>query len=154
MSHQDGDSPLPLAGEGQGRGAVKARSERLGFAKELRQRQTNAELRLWYHLRAHRFLNLKFVRQRPIGPYIVDFVCYERNLIIEVDGSQHSEKVDRVRDAWLKSKGFRLMRFWNNDVLSNTEGVLESIRLAGESYGPSPPAPLPQAGEGSGGGAA
>jgi very-short-patch-repair endonuclease len=142
------DSPLPRAGEGQGRGAVKARSSRLDFAKELRQAPTDAELRLWYHLRAHRFLSLKFMRQRPIGPYVVDFVCYSHSLIIEVDGSQHSEDADRTRDEWLKAKGFRILRFWNNEVLTHTEAVLESIRLAVELHGPSPPAPPPQAGEG------
>ena len=146
------DSPLPLVGEGQGRGAVKVRSQRLSFAKELRQRPTEAELRMWYYLRAHRFLGLKFMRQRPLGPYIVDFVCYERGLVIEVDGGQHNDKTletDRVRDEWLKAKGFRILRFWNNDVLSNTAATLESIRLTVDLYGPSPPAPLPQAGEGS-----
>ncbi|MBV8063016.1 MAG: endonuclease domain-containing protein [Nevskia sp.] len=154
---QPPDTPRPLAGEGQGRGAVKARSQRLAFAKELRKQPTDAELCLWYHLRAHRFLGLKFTRQRPIGPYIVDFVCYERSLIIEVDGGQHNDQTletDSIRDEWLKAKGFRVLRFWNNDVLTNTESVLESIRLAADLHGPSPPTPLPQAGEGSSEGAA
>jgi len=85
-----------------------------------------------------------------MGSYIVDFVCVERMLIIEIDGGQHSEQVeyDQRRDAWLKSQGYTVLRFWNNEVMQQVEGVLEQIRWAivGE---PSPLAPLPQAGEGS-----
>jgi very-short-patch-repair endonuclease len=76
----------------------------LDHAKALRTRQTDEEQRLWYHLRAHRFMNLKFTRQKPIGRYIVDFVCHESWLIVEVDGGQHQENVayDRERDLWLQ----------------------------------------------------
>jgi very-short-patch-repair endonuclease len=76
-------------------------------AKSLRSNQTEADARLWYHLRAHRFLGLKFKRQKPVGRYIADFVCWERRLIIELDGGQHAEQVtyDQQRDAWLRSQG-------------------------------------------------
>jgi very-short-patch-repair endonuclease len=108
-------------------------------AKALRSNQTDAEQRLWYHLRAHRFMDLKFKRQKPIGRYIVDFVCMERRLIIELDGGQHSEQVanDEQRDTWLRSQGYTVMRFWNNEVMQQLEGVLEQINLA-LSPNPSP----------------
>jgi len=102
----------------------------LNNAKTLRRKQTEAEQRLWYHLRAHRFLGLKFKRQKPMGRYIVDFVCLEQRLIIEINGGQHSEQVDydQDRDAWLRSQGYTVLRFWNNDVMQQLEGVLEQIR--------------------------
>ncbi len=115
----------------------------LDRAKELRSEQTEAEQRLWYHLRAHRFMSLKFKRQKPIGPYIVDFICHEINLVVEVDGGQHQENVeyDRHRDALLQEKGFTVLRFWNHEVMQQTEDVLEAIRLVAVralSPGPSP----------------
>ena len=84
-------------------------------------------------------MGLKFKRQKPMGRYIVDFVCLERCLIIELDGGQHAEQVtyDRHRDAWLRSEGYTVLRFWNNDVMQQLEGVLEQIRCA-LSPGPSP----------------
>jgi len=108
-------------------------------AKALRSNQTDAEQRLWYRLRAHRFMDLKFKRQKPIGRYIVDFVCMEHRLIIELDGGQHAEQVayDQQRDAWLRSQGYTVLRFWNNDVMQQLEGVLEQILLT-LSPGPSP----------------
>ena len=111
----------------------------LNNAKTLRSKQTEAEQRLWYHLRAHRFLGLKFKRQKPMGRYIVDFVCLEQRLIIEIDGGQHSEQVhyDQRRDAWLRSQGYTVLRFWNNDVMQQLESVLEQIRCT-LSPGPSP----------------
>jgi very-short-patch-repair endonuclease len=82
-------------------------------------------------LRSRQINGAKFVRQDPIGPYVVDFVCREQKLIIEVDGGQHAtDPRDAVRDAWLSERGYRVLRFWNNDVLANTEGVLESILAA------------------------
>jgi len=150
--------PLPLAGEGQGRGALakmittEERAKRTKRAKGLRTSQTEAEIRLWYHLRAHRFLGLKFKRQKTLGPYIADFACLEYHLVVEVDGGQHNEQrliEDRKRDAWLATQGFTVLRFWNHEVLQETAAVLERIRQVVELYGPSPPAPLPQAGEGS-----
>ena len=109
----------------------------LDNAKALRSKQTDAEQRLWYHLRAHRFMGLKFKRQKPLGRYIVDFVCLERRLIIEIDGGQHAEQVayDQHRDAWLRSQGYAVLRFWNNDVMQQLENVLEQIRC---SLSPSP----------------
>ena len=111
----------------------------LGNAKALRSHQTEAEQRLWYHLRAHRFMELKFKRQKPIGRYIVDFVCLEHQLIIELDGGQHVEQeaYDRQRDAWLRQQGYTVLRFWNHDVMQNLDGVLEQIRCT-LSPGPSP----------------
>ena len=113
-------------------------------AKVLRANQTDAELRLWYHLRAHRFLNLKFKRQKPIGHYIVDFVCIEMRLVIEVDGGQHADSAADVRrDAWLRERGFTVFRFWNNEVMQELNGVLEKIRLALEAARAAGPLPYP-----------
>ncbi|MDR3419175.1 MAG: endonuclease domain-containing protein [Nevskia sp.] len=128
------------------------KSTSVNRAKRLRKNPTQAELRLWYRLRAHRFQGLKFKRQKPVGPYVVDFVCFEYALVVEVDGGPHNEQRrdgDRIRDEWLSAQGFTVLRFWNHDVLSDTAAVLESIRLFVERKSPSPPAPLPQAGEGS-----
>lgn len=124
----------------------------LDRAKELRSHQTEAEQRLWYHLRAHRFMNLKFKRQKPLGPYIVDFICHDLGLIVDVDGGQHQEaaEYDRRRDAWLQEQGYRVLRFWNNEVMQQMDGVPEAIRVFVEgSRSPSHPTPLPPAGEGS-----
>ncbi len=71
---------------------------------------------------------VKFRRQQPIGKYVVDFVSFEKRVVIEVDGGQHSEEVDKERDQWLNNEGFKVLRFWNNEVLKNTEGVFEVIR--------------------------
>jgi very-short-patch-repair endonuclease len=133
--------PSPACGRGLGRG-----QQALNNAKSLRTNQTDAEQRLWYHLRAHRFMDLKFKRQKPMGSYVVDFVCVERRLIIELDGGQHAEQenYDQHRDAWLRGQGYTVLRFWNNDVMQNLEGVLEKIRCTLALS----PTPLPQAGEG------
>ena len=98
-------------------------------ARNLRQNSTDAERALWNLLRANRLSGRKFRRQAPIGPYIVDFVCYRSQLVIEVDGGQHQEQrqYDDMRTAWLESQGFAVLRFWNNDVLNNPAGVLEVI---------------------------
>jgi very-short-patch-repair endonuclease len=110
-------------------------------AKALRANMTDAERRLWYLLRAHRFNGVKIKRQAPIGPYIVDFVSFERRLIFEVDGGQHADsEADRRRTRWLEGEGFRVLRFWNNEVLKNTNGVLETILSA--IADPSPGTPL------------
>ena len=99
-------------------------------AKILRRNLTDAERKLWKYLRAKQFGGLKVRRQEPIGKYIVDFVCYEECLVIELDGGQHSEERNRddERDRWLRGEGFKVLRFWNNEVLENMEGVLEVIR--------------------------
>jgi very-short-patch-repair endonuclease len=96
--------------------------------RRLRRQATDAETRLWFELRDRQLRGFKFVRQEAIGPYIVDFVCRERRLIIEVDGGQHAENArDRVRDDALAVAGYQVLRFWNSDVLSNTDGVLCAI---------------------------
>jgi very-short-patch-repair endonuclease/ADP-heptose:LPS heptosyltransferase len=111
------------------------------FAKQLRRNMTDAEQRLWYYLRAHRLQGFKFKRQQPIGIYIVDFVCLDARLVIEIDGGQHGEsQSDQVRDTWLRNQGFRIIRFWNNDVLQLTNTVLQAIV---DALNPSPN-PLPQ----------
>jgi len=91
---------------------------------------TDAEKKLWYFLRANRFEGLKFVRQKPIGPYVVDFCCYDKKLIVELDGGQHYQQVecDARRTAFLKMAGYRVIRFNNTDALINTMAVLEQIR--------------------------
>ena len=109
---------------------------------------TEAERRLWYYLRAHRFAGMKFRRQALVGPYVVDFASLWKNLIIEVDGGQHADsESDQRRTRWLEDQGFRILRFWNNEVLSNTRGVLEVIMIAatnpspGTSLRDAPPSP-------------
>ena len=103
-----------------------------GRARLLRRNPTQAEQRLWSALRRRQLESLRFRRQVPIRPYVVDFVCFAKRLVIEIDGGQHAREADRdtVRTAWLESRGFRVLRFWNNDVLANTEGVVETIRRA------------------------
>ena len=102
-----------------------------GRARRLRNVPTDAEGTLWYRLRSRRLSGYKFVRQEPIGPYTVDFVCRECRLIVEVDGGQHADSPrDTVRDKWLIDRNYRVLRFWNNDVLGNMAGVLETIATA------------------------
>jgi very-short-patch-repair endonuclease len=100
-----------------------------GFARELRRNSTDAERRLWYHLRGHRLQGLRFRRQHPIGGYFADFACLELGLVVELDGGQHDlrREHDVVRSAVMAAHGFEVLRFWNNDVLSNTTGVLVTI---------------------------
>ncbi len=106
-------------------------NKRVTLARNLRHRQTDAEKKLWSVLRSRQFENIKFRRQEPIGRYIVDFVSLERALIVEIDGGQHNQhpdiEQDEVRTKWLENKGFRVIRFWNNDVLLNTDGVIFKI---------------------------
>ncbi len=100
-------------------------------ARKLRVDQTEAEARLWLKLRGRRLVDAKFRRQTPIGHYIVDFMCFEAKLIVELDGGQHAVNsvADDERTAWLEGQGFRVLRFWNNDVLDNIEGVVERILM-------------------------
>jgi len=100
------------------------------FAKELRNRPTETEKLLWRYLRLKQLEGLKFRRQYPIDHYIVDFICLEKRLVIEVDGGQHSSEKDKdiKRDYYLKQQKFKVLRFWNTEVLTNIEGVLEIIR--------------------------
>jgi very-short-patch-repair endonuclease len=103
---------------------------------------TDAERRLWSALRDRRLRGFKFRRQRPCGPFIPDFACLEHRIAIEADGGQHGDsKTDARRTAWLERRGWRVLRFWNNDVLSNTEGVAEMILAALRDERPHPPSP-------------
>ncbi len=111
-------------------------------AKSMRSSPTPAEAVIWQHIRAGRFDGVKFKRQQPIGNYIADFVCFAEKLVIEVDGGQHNGSAsDAARDAWFAGQGFRVLRFWNNEVGENLEGVLQRIR---EAVTPSPSVPLPR----------
>ena len=98
------------------------------IARKLRNTMTDAELRLWSHLRASQLGGTKFIRQHPIGPFVVDFACRSARLAIELDGGQHADNpADAARTAIIEAHGYRVIRFWNNDVLQNTDGVLTAI---------------------------
>ena len=148
-------SPLPVKrGEGGEAKPSRERGLSLTQAKKLRSNMTDAERRLWYRLRAHRFDGHKFKRQIPVGPYVLDFACLGRKVVIEVDGGQHADsQSDIPRDSYLRDQGFQVLRFWNNDVLKNTDAVLEVI-LSALATAPSPGAlrapPSPQGERGRG----
>jgi very-short-patch-repair endonuclease len=96
--------------------------------RQLRTNATDAETKLWFAVRDRRLAGFKFVRQKSIGPYVVDLICRDHKVIVEVDGGQHAEsESDQVRDAYLASEGYRVLRFWNSDVLGNLDGVLRTI---------------------------
>ncbi|MDO4776548.1 MAG: endonuclease domain-containing protein [Cardiobacteriaceae bacterium] len=105
------------------------RATLLPHAKSLRGRMTDAEHCLWQHLRAGRLQGYKFRRQQPLGEYIADFLCLSPKLIVEADGGQHGERqaYDQVRTAYLQSLGFEVLRFWNHEILQQTEVMLEVI---------------------------
>ncbi len=119
-------------------------------ARALRKNMTDAEKCLWRQLNRGQIDNLRFRRQEPIGNFIVDFVCFERTLIVELDGGQHADQTayDERRTRWLESQGFCVLRFWNNAVLQNTSGVLEVIRDALEKRRCPPTLTLPHKGGG------
>ncbi len=131
------------------REAVGRRGVALANARVMRKSPTEAERALWRLLRNKRLAGWKFRRQQPIGRYIVDFVCLEARPIVEADGSQHADNpADAARDAWLTAQSFRIARFWNNDILARSDGVLTAIlaALEGDVAGIEPassPAPLP-----------
>ncbi|MEZ5833810.1 MAG: DUF559 domain-containing protein [Dongiaceae bacterium] len=103
----------------------------LDNARRLRKDMTDAERALWRLLRNRRLSGWRFRRQQPIDHHIVDFVCFEARLVVEADGGQHSEsEADKERDAYLRSRGFRVLRLWNNDVLTNEDGVYQTITEA------------------------
>ena len=152
-------SPSPLAGEGQpsrSDGRVREQHKLLrDRARAMRTHPTEAERRLWAMPRDKRMPVFKFRRQQVIDSYIVDFVCLERRLIIEADGSQHAESdYDQRRDDFLAHEGFSVMRFWNNDVLNRASAVFDAIFAA--LTAPHPPTaarrvpPSPARGEGLG----
>jgi very-short-patch-repair endonuclease len=132
--------PLPGGGEGRGEGRLKSR------ARVLRKNLTDAERLLWRHLRNRNLSGYKFRRQHPLGPFIADFVCTDGRLIVELDGGQHALSVeeDSRRSAYMKSEGYRVVRFWNDQVLKETTAVSESILRCLEGDDPSSrPSPLP-----------
>jgi len=113
---------------------VTRNPQHLALARNLRSEETKAERTLWSRLRNRQLEGAKFRRQQPLGAYIVDFVTFEHRLVVEIDGGQHGAAEARERDAsrtaWLQENGYRILRFWNNDVLGNMDGVLERIREA------------------------
>lgn len=118
-------------------------------AKQLRKALTDAERRLWQSLRYQQLARFKFRRQAPIGSYIVDFVCFERKVIVEVDGGGHLKKqvADGTRTRWLQTQGFRVFRFWNHEVLTQTDAVLTVIERACQQR-EMPPTPCLRRGSG------
>jgi very-short-patch-repair endonuclease len=116
------------------------------FARELRQNSTDAEKLFWSRVRDRRLEGLKFRRQYEVVGYIVDFVCTEAKLIVELDGGQHvASESDKARDARLMEEGYRVLRFWNNDVLLNIDGVIETVL---KNLRQPSPQPSPSKGEG------
>jgi very-short-patch-repair endonuclease len=124
-------------------------------AKLLRRDLTDAERKLWSALRGSQLCGAKFRRQQPIGPFIADFVCQDHRLIIEADGGQHADNMaDERRTAFLRSKGYRVLRFWNNEILTNLDAVSQTIAIALSPPHPaqaSPESPSPSRGEGASG---
>ena len=135
MEQRHQGSLAPNGGEGKGEGGRSS-----GRARGLRQRQTDSERVLWQHLRDRQFLQAKFRRQHPIGPYIVDFCCPAYRLVIELDGGHHAGQIraDGRRTAFLMQRGYRVLRFWDHDVLANRDSVLQAIELAVSHPHPTP----------------
>ena len=127
---------------------------RKGLARALRKGATDAEKALWRGLRSHRLEGLQFRRQHPIGPYVVDFVCIEKKLVIELDGGQHvdQEEADARRSRYLEQRGYRVLRFWDDEVLTQGQSVLaviwESLAMGHKQATPSSPSPPQGGGEG------
>lgn len=118
---------------------------RLDRARSLRRTDADAEIRLWHALRSRQLTGWKFRRQHPVGPFVVDFVCLAASLVIEVDGAHHAEQraKDDARTRFIESKGFRVVRFDDGQVLNALKAVLEVIRLALEDARPTEPTPAP-----------
>src|ERR1700730_12571805 len=129
----DSVAPSPRSWGGErvgGRGRTLRGPDRrvFGIDRRLRRHATNAETKLWFGIRDRRLGGFKFVRQEAIGSYVVDFVCREKKLVVEVDGGQHAENMhDRARDCALAADGYHVVRFWDSDVLNNLEGVLFAL---------------------------
>src|ERR1043166_6920659 len=118
-------------------------TDKVSFARRLRRNQTDAERVLWFRVRDRRLNGLKFKRQVPIDKYVVDFSCAEAKLIVELDGGQHATCDETNRTVVLEAMGYLVLRFWNNDVLQNTEGVLEEILNTVSRYPQETPHPVP-----------
>ncbi|WP_309607096.1 DUF559 domain-containing protein [Phenylobacterium sp.] len=137
-------------------GPIRSRRERLlqSRARRMRRSDTDAEAKLWNALRDRRLGGWKWRRQTPIGPYIPDFLCVEASLVVELDGGQHADRMDYDdrRSAYLKRRGFRVLRFWNSAVLTNRDGVCDGILDACGGDAPrqdeDASSPAPRAGEG------
>ncbi|MGH8750253.1 MAG: endonuclease domain-containing protein [Burkholderiales bacterium] len=116
------------------------------LSRNLRKNPTDAEAKLWQHLRYKQLDGYKFRRQHPLGQFVVDFICLEAKLVIEVDGGQHAESIrrDERRTAFLEKRGFGVLRFWNNEVLGNIDGVLATIMRVIEKQRSSPTLTLPR----------
>jgi len=129
---------------------LRVRPERTSNARSLRSDMTLAEHKLWQVLRGRQVESCRFRRQHPVGPYVADFACIERMLIIELDGGQHQEQkeYDERRTEFLQQQGWRVLRFWNNDVMGNLEGVVAKVVNALTATPPSQPSPYE--GEGAG----
>ena len=156
-------SPSPFQGEGRDEGQAHPRNLKLvARAKLLRRNMTDVEKKLWRCLRSRQFERFKFRRQYPIGKYIVDFICVEERLIIELDGGQHADNTkDNIRDEWLRARGYTVLRFWNNEMIENMDGVLQTILSTVNNPHPNPlpererellAAPAPSQGEDQDGG--
>ncbi|GAA3839128.1 DUF559 domain-containing protein [[Pseudomonas] carboxydohydrogena] len=128
----------------------RAIDHRVPRARRLRRDMTDAERKLWLYLRQSPLSDFHFRRQATIGPYFADFACHALRIVIEVDGGQHCEAgSDAVRTAYLEARGYRVLRFWNNDVLNNAEGIAEVISsVIAERIPPTPDPSPPQAGGG------
>src|ERR1043166_502100 len=118
-------------------------ADKVSFARRLCRNQTDAERVLWFRFRDRRLNGLKFKRQVPIDKYVVDFCCAEAKLIVELDGGQHAARDETNRTVVLEAMGYFVLRFWNNDVLQNTEGVLEEILNVINRHPQEPPHPVP-----------
>jgi len=130
MSEARNNSLSLTEGEGAERSeAGEGVKRKVKFPRSLRKNMTDAEHKLWYLLRDRRFEGYKFRRQYPIGPYIADFACTKYGVIVELDGSQHTDRTeyDHARDRYLTQQGYRVVRIWNNHVFENTEGVMQHI---------------------------
>jgi len=118
-----------------------------GRARELREAPTDVESKLWARVRDRQITGAKFRRQHPIGPFIADFCCVEKKLVVELDGGQHADQTaaDENRTEFIEEHGYKVLRFWNKEVVGNIEGVLQSISAALDGPHPNP---LPRCGRG------
>ena len=155
MSARAAVAPLPPflwwgGGVGGGGQMPRKSDDRISRARELRRNPTDYERKLWQHLRSLPIHTAHFRRQATIGPYFADFACHATRVVIEVDGGQHANSVsDQIRTTYLNENGYRVLRFWNNEVLGNIDGVLEVILSALEAPPTPDPSPPQERGEGS-----